>query len=130
LWTVSGAGVGFGVGLWAGLTPFDDAVNSDRKVWTSAVVGAGIGAVAGYLIGRARDNHDRAPSATTAALTWRRETLDRRLLERLARSITFSKATPAAASISALTYDRERSLKGELEVSAWMTIRTGQLDGF
>lgn len=98
LWTVSGVGVGFGVGLWAGLTAFDDAVDSDRKVWTTAVVGAGFGALAGYLIGRARDKRDRAPGAVTVAPTGRTETLDRRLLEHLARSITFSKAIPLAVS--------------------------------
>lgn len=52
-WTAAGAGAGFGVGLWAGLTAFDDAINSDRKVWTSALVGAGIGALGGYLIAKA-----------------------------------------------------------------------------
>ena len=69
IWTVSGAGAGFGVGAWAGLTAFDDAVNSDRKVWTSAVVGAGIGALAGYLIGRSRGSRDRAPAAAPASPT-------------------------------------------------------------
>ena len=53
-WTIGGAGAGFGVGLWAGLSAFDDAINSDRKVWTSAVVGAAVGAVGGYLIGKSR----------------------------------------------------------------------------
>ena len=91
MWTVSGAGIGFGVGFWGGLTAFDDAVNSDRKVWTSAVLGAGIGAVGGYLIGRARDSRDRAPSATSVAPKARTDRLDRRLLEHVARSITLSK---------------------------------------
>ena len=53
-WTIGGAGAGFGVGLWAGLSAFDDSINSERKVWTTAVVGAAVGAVGGYLIGRAR----------------------------------------------------------------------------
>lgn len=53
-WTIGGAGAGFGVGLWAGLSAFDDAINSERKVWTTAIVGAAVGAVGGYLIGRAR----------------------------------------------------------------------------
>jgi hypothetical protein len=53
-WTIGGAGAGFGVGLWAGLSAFDDAINSERKVWTTAVVGAAVGTVGGYLIGRAR----------------------------------------------------------------------------
>lgn len=89
LWIVSGAGAGFGVGLWAGLSAFDDAVNSDRKVWTSAIVGAGVGAVAGYLIGRSRSDHSR-PSTTTGATERRRqEASERRLLEQLAKSSRF-----------------------------------------
>lgn len=52
-WTAVGAGAGFGIGLWAGLTAFDDAINSDRKVWTSAIIGAAAGAVGGYFLGRA-----------------------------------------------------------------------------
>ena len=54
LWTSVGAGAGFGLGLFAGLTAFDDAINSDRKVWTSAIVGAAAGGTLGYLITRAR----------------------------------------------------------------------------
>ena len=87
LWTIAGGSAGFGVGLWAGLTAFDDAVNSDRKVWTSAVVGAGIGAAAGYLIGRARDRSRRAPAHTDIVRTSRPERLERRFLDELARSI-------------------------------------------
>lgn len=56
-WTAVGAGAGFGIGLWAGLTVFDDAINSERKVWTSAAVGAAVGALGGYLVGRARRPH-------------------------------------------------------------------------
>jgi hypothetical protein len=87
LWTVSGAGAGFGVGLWTGLSAFDDAVNSDRKVWTSAIVGAGAGAVAGYLIGRARSDRSHPSTAARASNRERQETLDRRLLDQLAKSI-------------------------------------------
>jgi len=54
LWTSVGAGAGYGLGLFAGLTAFDDAINSDRKVWTSAIVGAAAGGTLGYLISRAR----------------------------------------------------------------------------
>ena len=91
LWTVSGAGAGFGVGLWAGLSAFVDAVNSDRKVWTSAIVGAGVGAVAGYLIGRSLGDHSH-PSTTAGAMERRRrEASERRLLEQLVKSFRFDR---------------------------------------
>ena len=66
-WTIGGAGAGFGVGLWAGLSAFDDAINSDRKVWTSAVVGAAVGAVGGYLIGKSRARGSRSSTAPSVA---------------------------------------------------------------
>ena len=92
LWTVSGSGVGFGVGLWAGLTAFDDAVNSDRKVWTSAIVGAGVGAVAGYLVGRARTHRTRPSIARNEVDKVPRRQADQRLLEHLAKSFRFTAA--------------------------------------
>ena len=92
LWTVSGAGAGFGIGLWAGLSTFDDAVNSDRKVWTSAIVGAGVGAVAGYLIGRARSDRNRPSPAARAINRARQEAFDRRLLDQLAKSFRFDRS--------------------------------------
>lgn len=52
LWTAVGAAAGFGVGVWAGLRAFDDAIDSDRKVWTTAILSAAGGGVAGLLIGR------------------------------------------------------------------------------
>lgn len=64
LWTIGGAGAGFGIGLSTGLNKYDDAINSDRKVWTSAVVGAAIGAAGGYLISRLRNRRPR-PAPTT-----------------------------------------------------------------
>ncbi|MBA2259829.1 MAG: hypothetical protein H0W18_13110 [Acidobacteria bacterium] len=51
-WTVIGAAAGFGLGAWFGLHKFDDAINSDRKVWTSALLGAAAGGVAGGLLSR------------------------------------------------------------------------------
>ena len=92
LWTVSGGGVGFGVGLWAGLTAFDDAVNSDRKVWTSAIVGAGVGAVAGYLIGRARKDRSRPAKAVDEMRNVQRAAGERRLLDALATSFRFDRS--------------------------------------
>lgn len=52
-WILAGAGAGFGAGLLFGLNRFDDAIDSDRKVWTSALVGAAAGGLAGALIGKA-----------------------------------------------------------------------------
>ena len=52
IWTVIGAAAGFGLGAWIGLTKFDDAINSDRKVWTTAIVGAAAGGVLGFLLDR------------------------------------------------------------------------------
>ena len=50
VWTIVGAGAGFGAGVFLGLNKFDDAVNSDRKVWISAIVGAAAGGLAGGLL--------------------------------------------------------------------------------
>ena len=41
IWTAVGAGAGFGLGVWVGLTKFDDAIDSDRKVWTTATASVG-----------------------------------------------------------------------------------------
>jgi hypothetical protein len=46
VWTLVGIGAGFAAGLYIGLNAFDDAVNSDQKVWTSALVGATAGGLA------------------------------------------------------------------------------------
>ena len=39
-----------GAGAWFGLHRFDDAVSSDRRVWTSAIIGAVAGGVAGGVL--------------------------------------------------------------------------------
>jgi hypothetical protein len=83
-WTAVGAGAGFGIGVWAGLSAFDDAVNSDRKVWTSAIVGAGAGAVAGYLVGRARDDR---PNPSIRRPVPGERLFDRRTVEQVASSV-------------------------------------------
>jgi hypothetical protein len=78
-WTIAGAGGGFSIGLWAGLTKFDDSINSDRKVWTAAIAGAAVGAVAGYFIGRSRASGSRPsspalvrPTLPAPQVTWPR----------------------------------------------------------
>jgi hypothetical protein len=98
LWAVAGAGAGFGIGTWVGLSVFDDAVNSDRKVWTSAIVGASVGGVAGYLIGRARRDRARPSTSTTAVANGRLDATDPALIERLVKSVRISgKAPPSRA---------------------------------
>ena len=62
VWTLVGIGAGFGAGVFLGLHAFDDAINSDRKVWTSAIVGAAAGGLAAGLLSR---NVGRAPAWTT-----------------------------------------------------------------
>ena len=103
VWTAVGAGAGFGAGLWAGLIAFDDAVNSERKVWTSAVVGAAVGGMTGYLIGRARRDRTRPPTATR--LSPRDWSTDVTLVREVARSVRLGCAAPIAGS----SFDRMRS---------------------
>ena len=50
--------------MFAGLAAFDDSVNSDRKVWTTALVSAAGGAVGGYFIGRAVDKRHMKRGST------------------------------------------------------------------
>jgi len=55
---------GFAVGLFAGLAAFDDATNSDRKVWTTAILAGVGGAVGGYFLGRALDKRGKSTNVT------------------------------------------------------------------
>jgi len=55
--TPAGAAGGFAAGLFIGLSKFDDAVYSERKVTTTALIGAAGGGVGGYFLGRALDKH-------------------------------------------------------------------------
>jgi hypothetical protein len=78
IWTSVGAGAGFGLGVWIGLTKFDDAIDSDRKVWTTALVSAAAGGILGFLVDRhqARSgNPSRLPSAAPRAKPqpWRQD---------------------------------------------------------
>ena len=57
--TSAGAGAGFAAGAFAGLTLFDDDINSDRAVWTAALLGSGSGVVGGYFIGRRLDGRNK-----------------------------------------------------------------------
>ena len=74
--TIGGAGGGFALGVVGGLAAFDDAVNSDRKVWTTAILAGIAGGVGGYFLGRSLDKR----SANTS---WRHvpDPLDRSLMD-------------------------------------------------
>jgi len=63
--TIAGGGGGFVAGMFVGFAKYDDAINSDRKIWTTSLVGAGAGAIGGYFIGRALDKRVK-PTATPA----------------------------------------------------------------
>ena len=51
-WIAVGAAAGFAAGLFIGLNAYDDATDSDRKVWTTALVMAAAGGVAGGLLSK------------------------------------------------------------------------------
>jgi hypothetical protein len=76
IFTIGGAGGGFALGLAGGVAAFDDAINSDQKVWTTAILAGVAGGVGGYFLGRALDKR----SANTA---WRYvpDPLDRNLMD-------------------------------------------------
>lgn len=44
-----GAAAGFGLGLLIGFRAYDEAINSDQKIWTTAIVGGVIGGVGGWF---------------------------------------------------------------------------------
>jgi hypothetical protein len=84
IFTIGGAGGGFVLGLGGGLAAFDDAINSNRKVWMTAILAGVGGGIGGYFLGRALDMRG-------AKTTWRHipDPLDRGLVRhRLAEAPT------------------------------------------
>ena len=69
-WIAIGAASGFGVGLWAGLTSFDQSIDSDRKIWTTALVSAAGGGVLAYLLTRRRTDRTGAAPGSGATGAW------------------------------------------------------------
>ena len=55
-WTLIGSGLGLGGGLVSGVALFDGAIDSNRKVWTMAALGALGGGVIGNLSSRTGGN--------------------------------------------------------------------------
>jgi len=74
--TLAGGGGGFALGVFAGLAAFDDAVSSDRKVWTTAALSAAGGAVGGYFLGRALDKRKKKTDVTRASDEFYRALMD------------------------------------------------------
>lgn len=64
IWTAVGAGAGFGLGVLAGLHWFDDALFAERKIWTTAMISAAAGGVAGNLLSRPRASAPSGPRTT------------------------------------------------------------------
>ena len=74
VWIAIGAAAGFGAGVFIGLNAFDDAVDSDRKVWTTAIIAAAAGGVAGGLlsgsIGHAAPTRPALAKPRVLDITW------------------------------------------------------------
>lgn len=70
--TIVGAAGGFVLGLFAGLNWFDDAIDSDRKVWTTAIAFSAAAGVGGYFIGRAADSPARPATGASPIVPGRR----------------------------------------------------------
>jgi len=67
-WTLIGAGIGAAAGFALGFRTYDDATFAERKIVRSAVAGGAIGAVGGWLLGKARANAS-APLSTRSLWT-------------------------------------------------------------
>ena len=74
--TLAGGGGAFALGVFVGLNAFDDAVNSDRKLWTTAALSAAGGAVGGYFLGRALDKRRKKTDVTRATEEFYRALMD------------------------------------------------------
>jgi hypothetical protein len=67
IFTSLGTGGGLTLGLFAGIALFDDAIDSNRKVWTLATISTIGGGVGGYLLGRFLDKRKNQVPPT---ITW------------------------------------------------------------
>jgi hypothetical protein len=62
IWTCVGVGAGFGLGMLAGFSMFDDAIYAERKIWTTAAVSAVAGGIIGFLVDRERRRPSPQPT--------------------------------------------------------------------
>jgi hypothetical protein len=92
--TIAGGGGGFALGVFAGLALFDDAMNSDRKVWTTALLSAAGGAVGGYFLGRAIDRSSSKSGPPPVLTPLRQDMLSRSVTMARLRLIGRTDPTP------------------------------------
>jgi hypothetical protein len=64
IFTIAGGGGGFAVGLLAGLAAYDESTYGTRKTWTASLIGATVGAVGGYFLGRYLDKRNNKSPVT------------------------------------------------------------------
>lgn len=102
--TLAGGGGAFALGVFVGLNAFDDAVNSDRKLWTTALISAAGGAVGGYFLGRALDKRKEKTDITRAAEEFQRALMGPQRPSGTASLLTDSrrKAGPPIVPLSSL----------------------------
>ena len=96
--TLAGAGGGFTLGVFAGIGAFDDAINADRKVWTTALIAAAGGAVGGYFLGRAVDKSRKKSGPAPGVTPWVPDELDRSLTRARLEGIRMSAYPRQSAS--------------------------------
>jgi len=108
--TLAGGGGAFALGVFVGLNAFDDAVNSDRKLWTTAALSAAGGAVGGYFLGRALDKRRKKTDVTRATEEFYRALMDSQRPSRTADLVVNS---------------RQRANLPNFPSSSWPAIKLG-----
>ena len=101
-WITLGAGAGFASGVFLGLDWFDDATNSDRKVWLTAISFAAAGAITAALLTRDRGN----PSPVARSSAPKRELVGDGPALSLRPGLGGSDRTELAARVRAINLER------------------------
>jgi len=100
--TLAGGGGAFALGVFVGLNAFDDAVNSDRKLWTTALISAAGGAAGGYFLGRALDKRKKKTDVTQATEEFYRALMDSQRPSGATNLVEDSKASLPMVPLSSL----------------------------